>query len=140
MFYAVIDTNVLVSALLNINSKPGLVLMSVLDGTTIPLLTSEITAEYQNVLTREKFHFPADLVKTVLSRIIVCGLFVNPLPGEYLEVTDSYDRDFYAATMSGRITADALLVTGNTRHFPHETFVVTPAQFVEMIQASKTRV
>jgi len=36
MIFAVIDTNVLVSALLNIDSNPGAVLLSVFDGKTIP--------------------------------------------------------------------------------------------------------
>ena len=59
MIYVVIDTNVLVSALLNINSNPGTVLLSVFKGETIPLLNPEILAEYRDVLARKKFKFPA---------------------------------------------------------------------------------
>lgn len=54
MIYVVIDTNVLVSALLNINSNPGTVLLSVFKGETIPLLNPEILAEYRDVLARKK--------------------------------------------------------------------------------------
>ena len=135
MFYAVIDTNVLVSALLNIDSNPGRVLLSVFNGETIPLMNAEIMTEYREVLAREKFHFPADIVDVILKRIAVCGLIVSPASEEYPEVGDSKDRCFYAVTMSGRESADALLVTGNIRHFPLKPFVVTPAQFVEMLQA-----
>ena len=74
MFYAVIDTNVLVSALLNINSKPGEVLLSVFRGETVPLLNEEIFAEYQTVLAREKFHFPAETVDVILRRMAADGL------------------------------------------------------------------
>ena len=57
MFYAVIDTNVLVSALLNINSNPGKVLLSVFNGETCPLLNAEIVAEYRGAC-KEKVSFP----------------------------------------------------------------------------------
>ena len=69
MLYAVIGTNVLVSALLNINSKPGEILLPVFNGETVPLLNGEIFAEYQNVLSRKKFHFPAETVDLILRRI-----------------------------------------------------------------------
>ena len=38
MIYAAIDTNVLVSALLNFESNPGQDLLSVLNGETVPLI------------------------------------------------------------------------------------------------------
>ena len=58
MIYAAIDTNVLVSALLNFQSNPGQVLLSVFNGETIPLVNEEILAEYRDVLARKKFRFP----------------------------------------------------------------------------------
>ena len=67
MIYAVIDTNVLVSALLNFRSKPGQVLISVFNGETIPLLNEEILAEYREVLARKKFRFPPELVDIILT-------------------------------------------------------------------------
>ena len=137
MFYAVIDTNVLVSALLNMDSNPGRVLLSVLNGETVPFLNAGIMSEYRDVLAREKFHFPAAVVDVILKRIAVCGLVVSPSSEEYLEVGDPKDRCFYAVAMSGRESADAMLVTGNIRHFPLKPFVVTPAQFVEMLQAGE---
>ena len=137
MFYAVIDTNVLVSALLNVNSKPGMVLLSVFQGETVPLLNEEIFAEYQNVLAREKFHFPAETVDVILRRMAADGLNVSTTDEEYPEVSDPKDRCFYTVTMTGRQTRDALLITGNIRHFPSRSFVVTPAQFLEILRKSK---
>ena len=61
MICAVIDTNVLVSALLNFRSNPGQVLLSVFNGETVPLVNDEILAEYREVLARKKFRFPPDL-------------------------------------------------------------------------------
>ena len=51
-YYAVIDTNVLVSALLKSASIPGIVARESLEGQIIPLLNDEIIAEYRAVLSR----------------------------------------------------------------------------------------
>lgn len=137
MIYVVIDTNVLVSALLNINSNPGTVLLSVFKGETILLLNPEILAEYRDVLARKKFKFPAEEVETVLKVLTSSCLNVTALSKDYPEVNDPKDRCFYAVTMTGRQTEDALLVTGNIRHFPQKPFIITPAQCVEILQTAK---
>lgn len=51
--YAVIDTNVVVSALLRWDSVPGAVLEQALVGSIVPLLSDEIMAEYEEVLRRK---------------------------------------------------------------------------------------
>ena len=139
MIYAVIDTNVLVSALLNFQSNPGQVLLSVFNGETIPLVNEEILAEYREVLARKKFRFPPELIVIVLTRLAACSRNISAMAGEFPEIADPKDRCFYAVTMTGRQADDALLVTGNIRHFPVKPFVVTPARFVEILQASKQR-
>ena len=139
MIYAAIDTNVLVSALLNFDSNPGQALLAVFGGEVTPLVNETILAEYRDVLTRKKFRFPADLVEVILARLTACSLNLSDVSADYPEVTDPNDRCFYAVTMSERQTEDALLVTGNIRHFPVRPFVVTPAQFVGILQAERQR-
>ena len=139
MFYAVIDTNVLVSALLNINSNPGKVLLSVFNGETCRLLNAEIVAEYRDVLARKKFHFPAETVDIVMGRLAAISMNINAADGEYPEISDPKDRCFFAVTMTGRLSEDTFLVTGNIRHFPAKPFVVTPAKFVKMLEKNKQR-
>ena len=56
-YYAVIDTNVLVSAMLKWNSVPGNIMELVFSGTIVPLLNEQIVKEYRDVLSRPKFHF-----------------------------------------------------------------------------------
>ena len=56
-YYAVIDTNVLVSAMLKFQSVPGKIANEALLGDLIPLLSDEIIAEYREVLARPKFKF-----------------------------------------------------------------------------------
>lgn len=133
MFYAVIDTNVLVSALLNMNSNPGFVLCSVFNGQTTPLINTDILAEYREVLARKKFHFPKETVNIILKRLENSSLKTEEIPAEFPEVSDPKDRCFFAVTMAARQTEETLLITGNIRHFPQQPFVVTPAQFVEML-------
>lgn len=54
-YYAVIDTNVLVSAMLKWESNPGIVMELVFGGIIIPLINAPIIKEYKEVLSRPKF-------------------------------------------------------------------------------------
>lgn len=67
--FAVIDTNVIVSALITKNpqSPPNMVLREVLDGKIIPLYHTEIIEEYREVLSRTKFHLKAETIQTLIS-------------------------------------------------------------------------
>ena len=65
-YYAVIDTNVIVSSMLKRSSIPGKVLDYVLQGTVIPLLNHEILSEYADVLTRNEFGFSASDVDVLI--------------------------------------------------------------------------
>ena len=69
--YAVIDTNVLVSSLLSKNelSATSQVVIRMIKGEIIPVYSSEIFAEYSEVLTRKKFKFPLDQVVSLLNII-----------------------------------------------------------------------
>ena len=53
-YYAVIDTNVLVSAMLNRSSAPGEIIRYLLDGNIVPVLHVQIIEEYIDVLSRPK--------------------------------------------------------------------------------------
>ena len=61
-YYAVIDTNVLVSAMLKVHSVPGSILEFAFEGLIIPVLNDEIEKEYRAVLSRPKFHLPDEVV------------------------------------------------------------------------------
>jgi predicted nucleic acid-binding protein len=54
MVYAVIDTNVLVSALFSIHPDSAIVIVRdmIADGEIVPLFNSEILNEYRTVLSR----------------------------------------------------------------------------------------
>lgn len=131
--YAVIDTNVLVSALLKVTSIPGQIAAQALLGELTPLLNDEIVAEYREVLHRPKFRFKPELIDVLIDGIIERGLFLNADPIEDI-VPDPKDIVFYAVVMEKRKEDDAYLVTGNIKHFPSKPFVVTPKEMMDILQ------
>lgn len=135
-YYAVIDTNVLVSAMLKKSSLPDRVMQEVFGGTITPLLNREILDEYWNVLQRPKFKFPEKAVNTLVTAIIKRAVFVDAEPIEKM-LPDPKDVVFYEVVMEGRKTEDAYLVTGNKKHFPVKPFIVDPRQMVEIIEEAR---
>lgn len=131
-YYAVIDTNVLVSALLKWDSVPGNVLQFTITGVVTPVLNEDILREYREVLLRKKFHFPEGVVDAILDNLAAQAVFINE---EKLDVNlpDPKDVVFYEVVMEERKNQDAFLVTGNLKHFPVERFIVTPRQFLDIL-------
>lgn len=133
-YYAVIDTNVIVSAQLKEASVPGQILKEALNGRIIPLLHPEILGEYEEVLSRKKFKFDPDAVKVLIDRIKARGI---PLDAAQItdQVSDPKDVIFYQVVMEGREKyGDAYLVTGNIEDFPMKVYVVTPREMLEIME------
>lgn len=131
-FFAVIDTNVIVSALIskNIDSSPGKVFRAIVQERIVPLYNDEILAEYRCVLSRPKFHLAPALIETVLKAIIVDGLSLDRVPATGIDFPDPKDIVFYEIAISKE---NAYLVTGNIKHFPVRSFIVSPAEMVEIL-------
>lgn len=129
--FAVFDTNVLVSGLLSKQSDSAVVLTldALLNKEVIPLYNQEILDEYREVLHRDKFKFPKELVDSVVNQIERDGLLVNRVATDETFM-DPDDVVFYEVALS---TEDALLVTGNTKHFPKTPVVVTPSEFLKIL-------
>lgn len=137
MIYAVIDTNVLVSALLSWDSVPGSVLEQALTGEITPALSTEILDEYDEVLKRPKFSFDESLVQLVLDGIIQRAVFIDPIETDTL-LPDANDTVFYNLTVTARENnKNAYLVTGNLIHFPEEPFVLSPRGMLDMVLSCK---
>lgn len=131
--FAVIDTNVLVSALISTNpeSPTIAVLENVYSGVIIPVFNGEILDEYRKVLSRDKFHLDSLDVEEALSLFTLYGLNLEKTKVTDELFPDPKDLVFYEVKMS---KDDAYLVTGNTKHFPNKPFVVTPREMVELLQ------
>ena len=111
-YYAVIDTNVLVSAMLKSVSMPGKLILEVLSGCIVPLYNTEIISEYREVLARKKFKFDPSMVNVLINTIIQRGVSVDAC-STGIELIDPKDLIFYEVTMAKRKDGDAYLVTGN---------------------------
>ena len=134
VYYAVIDTNVFILALLSKHSDVATVrvIEAMFDGKIIPLYHEDILAEYDEVLHRSKFHFKEETVQLVINAVKQYGIEVFPQPtGEIL--VDMDDLIFYEVAMEKR-EDDAYLITGNKKHYPIRDFIVTPAEMMEIIE------
>ena len=132
--YAVIDTNVFISALMSKHEDSATVnvLRAILDGRIIPLYHQNILEEYRDVLHRKKFHFQEEKIELILEAVKQFGLEVFPQPtGEIL--VDMDDLIFYEVTMEKR-DDNAYLVTGNQKHYPIREYIVTPAEMMRIIK------
>ena len=100
--YAVIDTNVIVSALISQKpqSYPLSVLSHVYSGKIIPVLNDEILAEYRNVLSRPKFNLDPVDIDTALHVIDQYGLHLERTPLCEEIFPDPKDIVFYEVKMS----------------------------------------
>lgn len=135
-FYAVLDTNVLVSAMLRLGSVPGQVAAEAMNGDIIPVLNDEILEEYEDVLRRPKFGFDERAVKVFLDELKRRAVYVDAGLIEDL-IPDPKDIVFYAVLMEKRKEDDAYLVTGNLKHFPVRTFIVTPREMLDILQEGR---
>lgn len=133
-FYAVIDTNVIVAALLSKRSDAATVevFKAVFDGRITPLYHKDILTEYNEVLHRKKFHLSEGIIRRFINVVQQFGIEVFPKPtGEIL--IDMDDLIFYEVAMEKR-DDDAYLVTGNQKHYPVRNFIVTPAEMVMILK------
>jgi len=127
----VVDTNVVVSGLLNPRGTPGRVVDLLLLGAVVPLVDDRILAEYHDVLRRPTFGFRARDVDTLLRFLRTEGEHVTAPPLRVASA-DPADLPFVEVAVAG--AADAL-VTGNARHFDpiagtHDIDILTPAELL----------
>ena len=134
MTCAVIDTNVIVASLLthNHDSATVRVMDAVYSRMVIPLVNDAIIAEYADVLNRPHLKLDSAKCEFIISLMMDIGLFFDPVHSND-PMPDEADRVFYEIALAGRNGNDAHLVTGNMKHYPKADFVVTPAQFCELL-------
>ena len=129
--FAVIDTNVIVSALLakTTDTPPAQVLMHLLNGDFVPVFSDGILLEYLQVLKRKhKYVFEDAYVEELVWAIKQRGIEMTPT-GIHEGVKDEKDYVFYEVAIAKE---DTYLVTGNLKHFPQSPIVVSPKEFLKL--------
>ena len=126
-----LDTNVLLSGLLNPYGPPGQIVQLVAAGEVSLCFDARIFAEYRDVLLRPKFDFRAEHVDALLEQIRAAGISAATHPLT-CRLPDRDDEPFLEVAIA---TAADCLVTGNPRHYPVRlqfgVAIVSPAQFVD---------
>lgn len=87
-------------------------------------------------MRRPKFKFDRQDVDVALAGLIKRGVFTDMAALTDI-VPDPDDAVFYQVVMEARKTGDAYLVTGNLKHFPVKTFIVTPKEMLEIMDGNE---
>jgi putative PIN family toxin of toxin-antitoxin system len=128
----VLDTNVLVSGLLQPFGPSGQIVRLVASGELVLCHDSRILAEYREVLLREKFRFDPERVEILMEEIRGGGIPVAARPLA-IRLPDADDELFLEVALAGGAQC---LVTGNLKHYPadarHGIEVLSPRSFIDL--------
>jgi putative PIN family toxin of toxin-antitoxin system len=130
MIRVVVDTNVLVSALLTSGGLPEAVVNLAISGEVRWFVSESVLAEYERVLKRPRLAIDSGKVADAISRIRAMVSVVSPT-APVAAASDPDDNQFLECAEAAQAN---YLVTGNVRHFPEiwkQTRIVTPREFIE---------
>ena len=124
----VLDTNVIISAALSDKGNPSIIFKLIYDGKLHLCYNAQILSEYTDVLSRAKFSFSQEKQKNFLDKIVEIGIVVNTASSD-TQLPDESDRVFYDTAKACK----GILITGNTKHYPNEPFILTPMDFLKTL-------
>lgn len=137
----VLDTNVVVSGLIQSKGNPARILSLALAGAVEVCHDDRILAEYAEVLARPRFNLDSRRVREVLAKLETDGLRIDVSEIGKVTLPDIDDEPFLEVARA----ASACLITGNIADFPEDKrkgcLVLRPAEFIEYWQKlqSKTK-
>ena len=129
----VLDTNILVSALLKPGSVPDRLLTIIWAGAALVLYDARMTDEYRTVLARAKFRaIERARIDELFARLLAHGEEIAGAREWMAAMRDDDDRIFVEVAVAGR--ADAI-VTGNLKDYPRDQGVEVhpPATLLAML-------
>lgn len=132
MIRVVIDTNILVSALLRPESLPAAVWRFALTSRVRLCVSDGVFAEYDEVIRRPHLKRAPAVIDGALNSIRTLGHWVKPTV-PVLECSDPDDNIFLECADAAE--AD-YLVTGNQRHFPNrwkKTRVISARELIAVL-------
>jgi len=125
----VLDTNILISAALSPKGNPAKIIELIADNQEVQVFyCKDILAEYKEVLSRPRLNIDHKMSIRVMDLIKKTGILIKPTPGD-IPLPDESDRIFYDTAR----TAGAILITGNIKHYPIETFIMSPFDFLKKV-------
>ena len=131
--FAVIDTNVVVSYFLSPkDSPPYRIIDEIRKKRIIPLYSAYLLREYRRVLSEKRFELDDSSIYGMLRLIEESGYCGVELLDSGCSLTDRNDGPIFDIVMCTR-EYGTYLITGNTKHFPNEDYVVTPKQTIDLL-------
>lgn len=128
----VLDTNVLISGLLNPHGVPATILRMAVAGEVKLAYDARILAEYRDVVRRPRFKLDLRLTEEILDALVAEGMRVTSTSPR-VSLPDPDDEPFLEVAAAAGTSA--VLVTGNVQHFPADARqgieVMTPRQWLE---------
>jgi putative PIN family toxin of toxin-antitoxin system len=131
----VLDTNVVVSALLVPSGTQGSILLLALRGHFALYVSPSVLAEYEEVMHRPRLKLQPRQIDAALSAIRRVAHLVEPIAAVSVSPDESDNRFLECAEAA---EAD-YLVTGNARHFPEShkrTKIVNGRRFLDILAES----
>lgn len=134
MYYAVVDTNILVSAALakdRLQSVPYAVFQGISKHLFTPIVDENIVEEYCEVMSRSKFRWNVSYGQRFVDEILKYAISEPVAPTDFA-LPDVDDRIFYDVAFAHR-DKNAYVVTGNIKHFPNVPFAISARNFLDLI-------
>ena len=126
----VLDTNVLVSGLLNPKGPPAAILNLLVNGKVLLLYDNRILQEYSEVLRRDKFGFNKESIDILIDYFKNVGEYISAEPTNK-KFDDENDRVFYEVMITGEAK---YLVSGNLVHYPKNNKILDPRRFITIYE------
>lgn len=132
MIRVVLDTNIVVSALLQPLGPPAQVFQLAIGGAIEFCVSGDIYAEYEEVIRRPRFQRADEVIAGLLQTIREKARWIRPR--EQVRICSDPDDDMFLEC--AQAAQAEYLVTGNLKHFPASlggTRVVTPKWLLELV-------
>ena len=126
----VIDTNVVVSSLLCNKGHPAHIINLVKSDSFICYYSASIMEEYMRVLKYPRLNFKQQQIDGMLNLIKKKGICTEGITPSENKMIDETDRMFYDLHKA----IGAILITGNSKHYPNESSIMKPADFMKYFQ------
>ena len=134
MIRVVLDTNIIVSALLQPLGPSAQIFVLSLGGSIQLCVSGSVYAEYEEVISRPRLRRSKEIVAATLQTIREKGLWVRPT-NKVQACLDPDDDIFLECAQTAHAE---YLVTGNLKHFPASwdgTKIVTPRWLFDHLSA-----
>lgn len=130
--FVVLDTNVLVSAVISSSGYPYDILRLIQSGNVIPIYDERMLNEYKEVFHYDKLKISEETFQQTFTLILKSGLLIQDVETTKAQLLDQSDIPFFEVKESSE-EFDSVLVTGNLKHYPEQRDIITPKEFILLL-------